>query len=461
MLVPSPPPATAPTTTGTTSAVDTAQLLATLSNIGNGSLSNLNIPGLPATTNNQQPVANENKAALPPALAQLLGGLVSNSPSESHSTPPPPPPPSKHIAHDPRMATQEAPLQKGVWPPPQGPSIPKKIERKSKWDTNQEPVYNNNGGNWQQHHQKPQRQQQGYNPSQDSYQQFNQHQQQPHYNKPQFNNQSQYNQQQYGQSQFNQPQYNQPQYNQPQYNQQQFHQQQPSYDHQQHQQPHQQLGSIQGTQPFSDSTLPSGCIRGNYSLIFFLLPFSQFYNPLVLTRTLFIGPIPDHYDKNEVAQLFSQYGDIASIIVSKKTKGRHNAFLKFKTRAATETAKYESEGLVVENVPVKVNWGFGFGPKKHFDYDRGDSIIPLTELSNDEKQNLVTAPVGGFQGQPVRDHMVIEEPEAHYRPEWKNSDNNKRSMDDHGMSNRKRTRFNDINQQQFYNNNSPFAPSIP
>lgn len=110
------------------------------------------------------------------------------------------------------------------------------------------------------------------------------------------------------------------------------------------------------------------------------------------------------------------------MIVSKKLKGRHNAFLKFLTRASTEAAKYGSAGLVVEDVPVKVNWAFGFGPKKHFNYDRGESIIPLSELSAEEKDNLMTAPVGGFQGQPVRERMTVEEPEAQYRPEWKNED---------------------------------------
>jgi RNA recognition motif-containing protein len=137
---------------------------------------------------------------------------------------------------------------------------------------------------------------------------------------------------------------------------------------------------------------------------------------------LFVGPIPDHYEKEDVAHLFSKYGELASVIVSKKLKGRHNAFLKFLTRASTEAAKYGSAGLIVEDVPVKVNWAFGFGPKKHFNYDRGDSIIPLAELSNEEKDNLMTAPVGGFQGQPVREFMTVEEPEAQYRPEWKNAD---------------------------------------
>lgn len=95
------------------------------------------------------------------------------------------------------------------------------------------------------------------------------------------------------------------------------------------------------------------------------------------------------------------------------------------TRHSTESAKYGSMGLSVDDVPVKVNWAFGFGPKKHFNYDRGDSIIPLIELSDEEKDNLMTAPVGGFQGQPVREFMTVEEPEAQYRPEWKTDDQNR------------------------------------
>lgn len=72
-----------------------------------------------------------------------------------------------------------------------------------------------------------------------------------------------------------------------------------------------------------------------------------------------------------------------------------------------------------------MNWAYGFGPKKMFDYKLGESIIPLSELSENEKSSLVTAPVGGFQGQAVQDQMTIEEPEVAYRPEWKKDELNK------------------------------------
>lgn len=183
----------------------------------------------------------------------------------------------------------------------------------------------------------------------------------------------------------------------------------------------------------------------------------------MLTRTLFVGPIPDHYEKEDVAHLFSKYGELASVIVSKKLKGRHNAFLKFTTRACTEAAKYDSAGLVVEGVPVKVNWAFGFGPKKHFNYDRGDSIIPLAELSPDEKDNLMTAPVGGFQGQPVVELMTVEEPEAQYRPEWKNENNTNTSGFKRGGGGSGRTgaNFEEINTSRKRSRFGPQDPTSP
>lgn len=204
--------------------VDTAQLLATLSNIGNGSLSNLNIPGITAPKEPAVKATTEEKPLLPPALAKLLGGLVNTPPTQTPSSPPPP----QHVSHDPRMSTQDmSSTQKGVWPPPQGPSIPKKVDKKSRWNANQEPSYRNNNS-W-----SPPQQQTYYPPSQ-------------------YHNQSMYIQ----------PQYNQPQ----------------SYQYNP-----QQPGPIPGTQPFADHSLPPGCIRGkkkkkhdNNSLLFFLIPYSSY-----------------------------------------------------------------------------------------------------------------------------------------------------------------------------------------
>ncbi|KAI9261486.1 hypothetical protein BDA99DRAFT_511486 [Phascolomyces articulosus] len=156
--------------------------------------------------------------------------------------------------------------------------------------------------------------------------------------------------------------------------------------------------------PIPDPTLPKGSIR-------------------VVTRTLFVGPLPGWFVKEDVADIFEKYGELHSIIMSKKTKTRTNAFLKYTNRSSLEAAKLDTTELTIENIQVKVNYGFGFGPRKLFDYEQGVSIIPLNELSEDEKSSLVTAPIGGFQGLPVHDQMTIEEPEVEYRPEWKMDEN--------------------------------------
>ncbi|CAO3654880.1 unnamed protein product [Mucor hiemalis] len=456
--------------------VDTALLLATLSNIGNGSLANLNIPGVTPTPS--APVAvPEVPDVLPPALAKLLGGLVSTpSPTPSVNSSPALPPPS-----DPRIrvatsnTTNNDPRQRpSTVRVPQGPSIPlpgassssARVpgERKSRWGSaNDTPPSNFNNSSPQQ---DPWSQRQTIQDpriamnNNSNYQPQQQQQQQPNRVPPPY-------QQQQQQQQTYQP------YQQPSYQQQQQPYQQP-YQQPSYQPTQQQQQRAIGAEPVHDPSLPPGSIK-------------------VLTRTLFVGPIPDHYEKEDVAHLFSTYGELASVIVSKKLKGRHNAFLKFTTRASTEAAKYDSSGLVVEGVPVKVNWAFGFGPKKHFNYNRGDSIIPLAELSPDEKDNLQTAPVGGFQGQPVVELMTVEEPEAQYRPEWKNENNNsgfKRQQPNGGRSganfeeintSRKRSRFNgggggqdptspsrygqqhqqDCNQQQgFYQQQQQYDPAM-
>ncbi|OBZ91598.1 Rpb7-binding protein seb1 [Choanephora cucurbitarum] len=423
--------------------VDTASLLATLSTIGNGSLANLTIPGLtptPAPPQVQSPTNEQDKNALPPALAKLLGGLVS-TPATASSTPASPTSSvsDPRVRNDPRMASVNNELtQPKNWPPPQGPSIPARAstERKSRWSNandNTNPTLNQSAHDpWSQRQgiQDPRMPPQApnYLPA---YQQSNPV---PSYQQP--NPPQSYQQpnptQPYQQSNPTQP-YQQPLYH-----------TQPTY-HSPYQQPQEQRISSEdrGTEPTHDPSLPPGCIR-------------------VLTRTLFVGPIPDHYERDDVAQLFMRYGELASVIVSKKIKGRHNAFLKFTTRASTEAAKYNSVNLIVQDVPVKVNWAFGFGPKKHFNYDRGDSIIPLSELSTEEKENLVTAPLGGFQGQPVRERMVIEEPEAQYRPEWKNNDEPRGTKRFYRPGfqhedNNKRGRFqHEDNRQNFY---PQFQPS--
>ncbi|KAI8988383.1 hypothetical protein BDF20DRAFT_808281, partial [Mycotypha africana] len=288
--------------------VDTAKLLATLSNIGNGSLAaTLNIPGLTASSvsqstppSQQQPLGDGAQGSstpttddkqLPPALAKLLGGLVSSTPSDAST--PTPPALLTPVATDMPAAKTETPnppsepsKRQGVWPPPQGPSIP----RKSRWNpTNDTPARMSPKAPAPFYPQMSQQDpaQAPYDPHQPSSQQYASSPPPPP--PPQANT-------------FAYPQ--------------------------------RQSSSFKGAPPQHDPSLSPGCIR-------------------VLTRTLFVGPIPDHFEREDVERNFERYGELRSVIVSKKFRGKHNAFLKYTTRAATERAKYEADGMRLEHNQVK------------------------------------------------------------------------------------------------------------
>jgi hypothetical protein len=326
--------------------VDTAALLATLSNIGN-----LNIPGLTSNNNNSSsnssngsytaPIINTNTTttttttnatttaapvtqqvnkdlSLPPALAKLLGSLVTTPTPASTSTQVQTPVTNTptQVRLDPRLAASESKTKPSIWPPPQGPSVSLanvgRTEKKSRWGNDTDNIANkttttttttspvtvtphtthttstitaNSSAQepWL-HRQMTQTASNNNNININNapiYQQMNQQLYQQQY--------QQYYQQQY-----------------------QYYQQQ--QQQQQQQQPLQQI-QYKGAQPMSDTSLPPGCIRGtqrNKKINTFLR--LSFY--IVLTRTLFVGPIPDHYEREDVARLFAKYGEIASVIVS-------------------------------------------------------------------------------------------------------------------------------------------------
>jgi hypothetical protein len=247
--------------------VDTAMLLATLSNIGNGSLANLNIPGLTPTPPPAQvpdstaTTTQESRADLPPALAKLLGGFVS-APSPTNSTPSPPSVPRTRN-NDPRQRNGTN------WPIPQGPSIPQPPttttrapgERKSRWGNANDAAVNNSSYNQA----PPQQQQQQNDPwlQRQSVQDPRMAMNNNNYNQVPLPSPSRSNhyqplpqtyqlapQQAYQPYQQNQQQ----QAYQP-YQQQQ--QQQPLYN-----QPPPQQQRERGAEPFNDTSLPPGTIKG-------------------------------------------------------------------------------------------------------------------------------------------------------------------------------------------------------
>ena len=101
----------------------------------------------------------------------------------------------------------------------------------------------------------------------------------------------------------------------------------------------------------------------------------------MVTRTLFVGPLPGWFGKEDVAEIFEKYGELHSIIVSfnlfsfiyffktmnsnfilyyyqvsKKQKSRVNAFLKYTKRSSLEAAKLGTTDLTIENTQVKVSF---------------------------------------------------------------------------------------------------------
>jgi len=159
----------------------------------------------------------------------------------------------------------------------------------------------------------------------------------------------------------------------------------------------------QGNQPFGNSivfddpTLPEGSIR-------------------VLTRTLFVGRLPDTMTKQQIRERFSEYGNVSSVVVHKTRNNLVNAFLKFDRRQALDHIKTTMSTFQIGKLPATVNWASGFGPKTYFNYELGEAIVPLSAYTDIERGYLKTGYYGGFQGSRFRDRVTIEEPDVEYRP---------------------------------------------
>ncbi|CDH50375.1 hypothetical protein RO3G_08120 [Lichtheimia corymbifera JMRC:FSU:9682] len=354
--------------------VDAASLLAKLSSISGGNLANLASASTSTTVSTPQasqlspPQQQDKDNALPPALARLLGGIVSTpqSPSSQASAPVAPPPTVPIPVPTNTGVINNAGLSAPPPPQQQQPSMAATSDPRLRQFPQQSPPprFQPNTNNVQQP--PPRTRPSRWNNADDT--RPIRREQPPLSSMPPSRDMMSPN----------------------------SHSRPPPPSH-----PEQQLPG-----PIHDPSLQPGTIR-------------------VLTRTLFVGALPESYTQRDVAEIFEKYGRLGSIIVTRKARVKANAFIKFETRAGIEAALRDTANLRLEGSPVKVNWAYGFGPKKMFDYKLGESIIPLSELSENEKSSLVTAPVGGFQGQAVQDQMTIEEPEVAYRPEWKKDELNK------------------------------------
>lgn len=132
----------------------------------------------------------------------------------------------------------------------------------------------------------------------------------------------------------------------------------------------------------------------------------------VLSRTLFVGGA--NGSQQEISELFSRFGEVASCIPNRE---KRHAFVKMTTREYTLNAKAGVEALQNASdretmaVARQTKWGVGFGPRECFDYTKGESVIPISRLTEADMKWMLTAEYGGTGGRPLESGMTIEEPD--------------------------------------------------
>ncbi|KAK5164619.1 uncharacterized protein LTR77_009825 [Saxophila tyrrhenica] len=128
----------------------------------------------------------------------------------------------------------------------------------------------------------------------------------------------------------------------------------------------------------------------------------------VLSRALFVGGAGDTQHQQEIQDLFGGYGTVQKCIAD---RDKRLAFVKMTTREHAVNAKEDLQRLVIMGVARRIKWGIGFGPRNYHNYYKGESIVPIVELTDADIERLISAEYGGTGGQPVRSGMVLEEPD--------------------------------------------------
>lgn len=131
----------------------------------------------------------------------------------------------------------------------------------------------------------------------------------------------------------------------------------------------------------------------------------------VLSRTLYVGALPDFMREETLRELFEKYGDIETLTVN---VGKRNAFLKMTTRSSAEAVKENCHRASISSpngmsTLIRINWACGYGPKEYFDFMTGVSTVPLNRLSKPEQTWMKTSYRGGG---PVVGGTTVEEPET-------------------------------------------------
>ncbi|KAK9453165.1 hypothetical protein V1511DRAFT_490070 [Dipodascopsis uninucleata] len=138
-----------------------------------------------------------------------------------------------------------------------------------------------------------------------------------------------------------------------------------------------------------DPMMPQGCIK-------------------VLSRTLFVGGIPQSMSEERLISIFEQAAKVQGIIMNKE---KRHAFMKVYYRSDAELIKNTMETYTEGDVTLRTRWGVGFGPRDCCDYSCGISTIPIDRLTEADKRWIVTAEFGGTDGRPLEAGMVVEEPD--------------------------------------------------
>ncbi|KAF2156186.1 hypothetical protein K461DRAFT_275300 [Myriangium duriaei CBS 260.36] len=131
----------------------------------------------------------------------------------------------------------------------------------------------------------------------------------------------------------------------------------------------------------------------------------------VLSRTLFVGgcAAPEH----ELRAIFARFGEVQTCIAN---PDKRHAFVKMCTRADAVAAKEGMEELAIREPSIlskarQTKWGVGFGPRDCCDYATGESIIPLSSLTEADLKWALNADYGGTGGRNLQGGMVMEEPD--------------------------------------------------
>ncbi|KAK3068625.1 hypothetical protein LTR53_013658 [Teratosphaeriaceae sp. CCFEE 6253] len=166
--------------------------------------------------------------------------------------------------------------------------------------------------------------------------------------------------------------------------------------------------------PMRDSPIPIPVMNGHglqpkYVAIDNSLPPNHIK---VLSRTLFVGGA--NGSQPEIQAVFERFGKVQTCIANRE---KRHAFVKMTTRQYALAAKRGMEELQERNerevlsVARQTKWGVGFGPRECCDYTTGESVVPLSKLTDADVKWAMTAEYGGTGGQPLEGGMVIEEPD--------------------------------------------------